>query len=138
MCLSAEPSSVFGCKGELWDPVKLPYDWSYAGYRFSEASLPNYPQGVNVRDFGARGDGNWDDSDAITAAINAAPQYSAVYLPAGRYRVTKRIFVRKSVVLRGAGQDRTTIYCPLSLTEVYGNSWAGGEGLGSLDSIMVP
>lgn len=40
----------------------------------------------NVRDFGARGDGMADDTAAIQAAINAAPNGgSTIYFPAGTY-----------------------------------------------------
>lgn len=41
----------------------------------------------NVRDFGARGDGIADDTTAIQAAINAAPdgRNSTIYFPAGTY-----------------------------------------------------
>lgn len=50
---------------------------------------PSAPEGprLNVRDFGARGDGVADDTAAIQAAINAAPnsQNSTIYFPAGVY-----------------------------------------------------
>jgi hypothetical protein len=49
---------------------------------------------VNVKDFGAVGDGVTDDTVAIQAAINAVPNNGgAVYLPSGRYRVTQTINV---------------------------------------------
>jgi hypothetical protein len=92
-----------------------------------EQNLPEYPVGANVKDFGAVGDGNTDDTDAITRAINACPDRQAVLLPAGRYRVTQRIFVRnKPIAIRGEGPEDTTIFIPLSLTEAYGNTKSGG------------
>ncbi len=48
------------------------------------------------RDFGARGDGKTDDTDAIVAAIKAAReqgQGAIAYLPHGKYRVTRTIEV---------------------------------------------
>ena len=42
---------------------------------------------INVKDFGALGNGVADDTAAIQAALDAARQGSAVYIPAGRYRV---------------------------------------------------
>ena len=38
---------------------------------------------LNVRDFGAKGDGVQDDTIFIQAAINCCPKNSRVYLPAG-------------------------------------------------------
>lgn len=39
-----------------------------------------------------------------------------------RYVIRQRIIITKpNLVLRGAGQDETTLYFPLSLTQVYGN-----------------
>jgi hypothetical protein len=54
---------------------------------------------VNVRDFGAKGDGRTDDTAALQSAINAAgPNTGAffwrtkiVYLPAGTYRVSRTL-----------------------------------------------
>jgi hypothetical protein len=95
-----------------------------------EQNLPDYPVGVNVKDFGAVGDGSTDDTDAITRAINACPDRQAVLLPAGRYRVTQRIFIRnKPIAIKGEGPDDTTIFIPLSLTNAYGNTrLPGGYG----------
>lgn len=48
----------------------------------------------------------------------------ALYIPAGVYRITKALNTRKAIVLRGAGKNLTTIYIPVSLTDVYGNTWS--------------
>jgi hypothetical protein len=69
--------------------------------------IPNYPVGVNVRDYGAVGDGITDDSEALKNAISACPEGSAVLIPAGTYLITDRIDIRKSIVLRGAGPAQT-------------------------------
>jgi hypothetical protein len=48
----------------------------------------------------------------------------AILVPAGVYRITKTLDTRKNIVLRGAGKTLTTLYFPLSLTQVYGNTWS--------------
>jgi hypothetical protein len=57
---------------------------------------------ANVRDWGAYGDGNVDDTNAIQNAINLSS--GSVFFPAGRYRVTAPIFVRRdNATLFGTG-----------------------------------
>ena len=63
-----------------------------------------------MRDFGAKGDGSTDDSDAIQRAVNAASAEAkngkggvAVFMPDGTYLISKRISIEQSgVVLRGS------------------------------------
>ena len=43
---------------------------------------------LNVRDFGAAGDGKQDDTKFIQAAILACPKESRVLVPKGTYRIT--------------------------------------------------
>ena len=41
---------------------------------------------LNIRDFGAKGDGQTDDTAALLAAMEAATkEYGTVYFPAGNY-----------------------------------------------------
>lgn len=74
---------------------------------------------VNVRDFGAKGDGIADDTAAIQAAITAAEQrvgaasywgdvVSAVYLPPGHY-VAAGLTISKRIAFYGAAQGTVTI-----------------------------
>lgn len=51
---------------------------------------------LNVRDFGAKGDGKSDDTSFIQAAIMACPKNSRVLIPAGVYRVTS-LFLKDDV-----------------------------------------
>lgn len=46
----------------------------------------------SVKDFGAKGDGVTDDTNAIQAALNAGGD---IYFPAGRYKVTKQLNATK-------------------------------------------
>jgi hypothetical protein len=49
---------------------------------------------MNVRDFGARGDGQADDYPAIQRAIDSAVKtHGRVYIPRGRYRISRPLVV---------------------------------------------
>jgi len=63
---------------------------------------------VNVRDFGALGDGVTDDTAAFNRATQAGAVWSealefAVFVPAGRYRIKGTVYVRKGQTLYGEG-----------------------------------
>lgn len=51
---------------------------------------------LNVKDFGAKGDGITDDTSFIQAAIMACPNDSRVYFPEGTYKVTC-IFLKSNI-----------------------------------------
>ncbi|PIC00123.1 glycosyl hydrolase family 28-related protein [Caulobacter sp. X] len=58
-----------------------------------------------------RGDGRADDSGALQAAIDAAakPGGGVVFLPSGRYRITKTLFLWPGVRVFGVGATRPVI-----------------------------
>lgn len=59
---------------------------------------------INVKTFGAVGDGITDDTIAIQNALNSIPaQGGTLYFPAGKYRVTQKILVNKKVKFLGDG-----------------------------------
>ncbi len=62
-------------------------------------------QSVSVRDFGAKGDGVTDDTDAIVAAIGAAGDNAVVVFPRGTYVMSRlvRIEGRTNLLLIGQG-----------------------------------
>jgi hypothetical protein len=68
---------------------------------------------INVIDFGAKGDGVADDTNAIQTAVDhASVAGNVVILPAGNYRTSKPIVVKgHGVTLQGAG-TRATILRP--------------------------
>ncbi|MFC5648227.1 glycosyl hydrolase family 28-related protein [Paenibacillus solisilvae] len=57
----------------------------------------------NAADFGAKGDGVTDDTQAIQDALDAAGNNGGgvVFVPAGRYRITGSLLVPTGVTLRG-------------------------------------
>ncbi len=134
-----EHSALWGANGELWTPDGRLPDWSFAGYERGEAPVPARPATHNVKDFGAMGDGDHDDTEAFQRAV-AEVQSGVIEIPPGRYVITDIIEIRNSdLVLRGAGKNETTLYFPRTLTDVRPNwgattsgtrtsnySWSGG------------
>ena len=57
---------------------------------------------VNVRDYGAEGDGSTDDTEAIIAAIAAVTTGGVLYFPSGTYRVS-RIALKSDMTVMGDG-----------------------------------
>lgn len=53
---------------------------------------------LNVRDFGAKGDGEQDDTKFIQAAILSCPKDSRVLIPKGTYKITS-LFLKSSINL---------------------------------------
>lgn len=59
---------------------------------------------INVRDFGATGDGQTDDAPAIQAAIDSTRRGDWLIIPAGEYALSKRLVVStQDLVFRGQG-----------------------------------
>ncbi|WP_218219757.1 glycosyl hydrolase family 28-related protein [Nesterenkonia sp. Act20] len=109
---------------------------SYAGYHRGERAIPR-PDGpvFDVCDYGAKGDGQHDDTAAVNAAIEAAGANGGgvVLVPAGRYLLTEVLWIHHSgVVIRGSGQDETTLFFREPLETAYRMpqkgewSWTGG------------
>ncbi len=132
-------SQLWGEHGEKWSPTSRLPDFSFAGYRFGEASIPTVKATANVRDFGAKGDGETDDTEAFLRAIEKTDS-GAILIPAGRYKISKGIEIKKpNLVLRGEGTDKTVLLFPVPLEELNpkptqntggrptsGYSWSGG------------
>lgn len=53
---------------------------------------------LNVKDFGAKGDGETDDTHFIQCAINACPKGGRVTIPAGVYKIYP-LFLKSDLVL---------------------------------------
>lgn len=113
-------SDVWGLKGEKWNKELL-LDWSWSGYGGKEREYPDPPVVANILDYGAKGDGRYDNSGPIAAAIAAAKSKGggSVLIPAGKFLVAKRIVIDgNGVVLKGAGRENTRILFPRSLAEL--------------------
>ncbi len=136
---SAETSQLWGEHGELWSPDSRLPDFSYAGYARGERPLPTVTPQASVKDFGATGDGQTDDTAAFQRAVKEAAR-KVILVPAGKYVITDIITIRAAgTVLQGEGPDRTVLYFPTPLEEIHPNpgatttgkptsnySWSGG------------
>lgn len=71
-------------EGETIAPLKVKTDYQYVT--------------LNVREFGAYGDGEHDDTCAIQAAIMACPKDSRVYVPAGVYKIVS-LFLKSDITI---------------------------------------
>lgn len=90
-------------------------DFSYAGYHFSEKSIPDHSEKprFNVVDYGAKPDDAHYDDEAIQRAVDAAEKSRTggiVFFPPGKYILaadndsTRHIRISKSnIVLKGSG-----------------------------------
>src|SRR4051812_41689291 len=95
----AAPSSVlWGKSGECWSNGSRLPDFSQAGYRRGAVPIPDVPAQANVRDFGAKGDGTTDDTQAFLAAI-ASMTNGALLIPAGRYPIRKPLIIQRGNVV---------------------------------------
>lgn len=81
---------------------------------------------IDVRSYGAKGDGSTDDTTAINNAIAAAAPGSVVFLPRGTYRTTSKINLASNITLRGEG-DASVI--KVDHTDI------GVEALGTIGSL---
>lgn len=132
-------SLLWGREGERWSASGRLPDFSFAGYRRGEEPYRIPAEHVSVANFGARGDGVADDTEAFEQAI-AQGAGKVVHIPPGRYRLGTILRIRSSgVVLRGEGSGRTTLLFTRSMEDVQPNpstttcgrattawSWSGG------------
>lgn len=116
---------LIGCAALLLPATApaTPLPTSVSVYR----SAPGDPRAVTVKGVG---DGQADDTAAIQQAIDAAAvggHGGVVFLPSGRYRISRTIFVRSAVRIFGVGPRRPEI--------VLGDDSAGfGSGVAAMIS----
>ena len=80
-------------------------------------------ESVNVKDFGAAGDGTTDDTAAIQAAINSITAGTVIF-PAGTYRTTANITLKSNVNIIGYGAKLTYITSWANLGSFFSTSGA--------------
>lgn len=88
----------------------------------------------NIKDYGAVGDGNIDDTAAIQAAVDAAKADGGgvVYMPNGRYNATS-IMLPADVVLQGENRESTVLVLANSSPDVTGTYLIGAKDDGKTE-----
>jgi hypothetical protein len=69
-------------------------------------ALPDSSKWANLQELGARGDGITDDTDAIQRAVAS---HTVLYLPTGRYLVSRPILLKPDTILMGLHPSTTQI-----------------------------
>ncbi|KIE58812.1 peptidase [Methylacidiphilum kamchatkense Kam1] len=91
-----------------------PAGWSDAYFLKVVPATPWPNKIFNVRDYGAKGNGLADDSQALRKALQAAEANGGgiVYIPAGTYKVRGSFFIPPKTLLEGDGMDFSWLKWP--------------------------
>lgn len=85
-------------------PLARPGDTT-ARYTTVSALYDTTASTLNVKEYGALGDGTTDDTATIAAAVAACPEGGEVYFPRGTYRLSGTITISKAITISGAGYE---------------------------------
>ena len=132
-------SALWGRQGERWSADGRLPDFSYAGYHRGERPLPTLRPDCSVKDFGAVGDSQTDDTRAFQRAIEQSAG-KTIFVPPGVYIITDFLDIRTAgTCLKGAGARQSILRFPTPLNEIKPNwgattsgqrtsnySWSGG------------
>jgi len=88
---------------------------------------------INVRSWGAKGDGVTDDTDIIQDAIDVAPQGTTVHLPAGQYALSSPLVLKSGTILQGVSKSATSLIPYRQLLDTA----LTGPGGGMISNIVV-
>jgi hypothetical protein len=85
--------------------------------------------GVNVRNYGAKGDGKHDDTAAFAKAMAAVSHQGGgrLYIPTGNYKISGHLDVPENVVLQGVW------VAPTARTQMHGSTLLAYEGKGKAE-----
>lgn len=113
--MSQFSDACWGTDGKVWNPAGPLADFRMAGY-LGDGSSAITQNTLNVKNYGAIGDGNSDDTQAFLSALATG---SRITIPSGRYKITKQLVVKKSGVhFIGENVGTTTLVFPKPLQSV--------------------
>ncbi len=98
-------------------------------FRFEEPQ-----QTVNLLDYGAVGDGDTDNSDAFSDALDAVGNQPAIiYIPSGKYLFNSTLSLKSNIVLKGSGPGETVLLFDLEETNNHCIKITGSASSGYVD-----
>ncbi|MBW4550087.1 MAG: DUF4082 domain-containing protein [Aphanocapsa sp. GSE-SYN-MK-11-07L] len=119
------------------------YGWSKPVTLTVNDGLTYTGKTFNVKDFGAKGDGVTDDTQAIFNAITAASKssMSTVYFPTGTFMVSKPIYAHGSfgqndIRFQGAGKNLTTVKAAKNFSGEYMYQMQNGSNVTFADMTL--
>jgi len=120
--LSTAPNPTGDCAADVAALGRWARDFSFE-YARSRDRIVAPSAHFNVKDYGAKGDGDTDDIAAIVATRNAAVAAGngTVYFPPGNYRVTSAIGLRRGVNWLGAGREASYITADTASQNLFTN-----------------
>jgi len=65
--------------------------------------VTRYSEVINVKDYGAKGDGSTDDTTALQAAFTAATAGAVIYFPPATYNISSTLTLSVAVTINGYG-----------------------------------
>lgn len=92
-------------------PLERRSDWSTAG---RQTPIPDYSLVFNIQDFGGKGDSATLNETAFQQAVLALQgKPGVIYFPEGKYLFHQSIQLRDSLIVRGAGADKSVLFFDL-------------------------
>ena len=117
------PSSLSNGDYEVWMHNGHGGDYGWSGpLKFSVWDGANWTGNtINVKDYGARGDGSTDDATAVKRAIEEAKNRpgSTLFFPAGTYMISTLLDAHSNTRWVGEGRDKTILKCTPNFSSPY-------------------
>ena len=110
------------------------------GSTTSRSLKDRFADTVNVKDFGAKGDGITDDTASIQAAIDSKyPKGGVVYIPSGKYKVSSTIVLPQNIYIVGDGAGYNNLYSSTDF-KLYGSilELAAGSNMDVVNATYIP
>ncbi|MCP5541742.1 MAG: hypothetical protein H7A52_16490 [Akkermansiaceae bacterium] len=127
--VASAQSSLWGEDGSAWATDSILPEFSYAGYHRGDQPPPEPKAEVSVTDFGAKGDGETDDTEALRRALREAAG-KTIGIPAGTYVISGRLdLFDPNTVLVGEGPEKTILRFTRGLQEIEPASATTGGGM---------
>ncbi len=117
------PSSLSNGEYEVWVHNGHGGEWGWSSpLKLQVWDGPSWSgHTINVRDYGAKGDGYSDDAGPVKRAIEAAKNNpgSTIFFPAGTYMFSTLLDAHSNTQWQGEGKDKTILKCSPNFSSPY-------------------